>query len=59
MPTVASAVDQFALAFGRSNLSVVYAKEGEHEFGKPGPDGVKLSDTVVGRMFADRPAKGR
>ena len=59
LPVVAGMVDQFAEAFGRENLRVVYASENGHVIGKPGPDGVRMSDTVVGRMFADRPAKGR
>jgi hypothetical protein len=34
LPTMASAVDEFALAFGRSNLTVTYAKEAGHVLGK-------------------------
>lgn len=34
LPTVASVVDQFAAAFGRSNLKVAYASEGGHVLGK-------------------------
>lgn len=50
MPIVASGVDQFALAFGRANLRVVWAKEGEHEIGQPSAAGVRLADTLVGQM---------
>jgi hypothetical protein len=50
LPLVAECVDRFALAFGRSNLTVVYASENGHVIGKPGPDGVKLSETAVGTM---------
>lgn len=48
LPAVAGVVDQFAQAFGRENLRVVYAMENGHTIGKPGPDGVKLSETGVG-----------
>lgn len=50
LPVVAGVVDQFAEAFGRENLRVVYASENGHVIGKPGPDGVKLSETGVGPM---------
>ena len=53
LPLVAGVVDRFASAFGRSNLTVVYASENGHVIGKPGSDGVKLSETVVGRLFPD------
>lgn len=55
LPTVASVVDQFAAAFGRLNLKVAYASEGGHVLGKPGPDGVKLSETLVGPMALAKP----
>lgn len=57
MPTVASVAGEFKAVF--SEVRLVFASENGHVLGKPGPDGVRMSDTVVGRMFADRPAKGR
>jgi hypothetical protein len=41
LPTVASVVDEFALAFGRSNLRVVYAEEAGHVLGKRSVDGLE------------------
>lgn len=58
LPTVAGVVDQFALAFGRSNFSVVYAKENGNALGKESGlfgTGVKLSETVVGPMALTKP----
>ena len=39
LPVVASVVDQFAEAFGRENLRVVYASENGHVLGKPADQG--------------------
>lgn len=60
LPGVDAAVKQFAAVFGRENIKVVYAKENGHEIGKPGPDGVKLSEALVGSLTekaADEKAK--
>lgn len=50
LPVVAEVVDSFAAVFGRESIRVVWAKENGHEIGKPGPDGVKLSETLVGSL---------
>lgn len=50
LPVVAGVVDEFAAVFGRENIRVVHAAENGHEFGKRGPDGVKLSETNVGPL---------
>lgn len=57
LPTVSAFANMLRAEFGEVRL--VFASENGHVLGKPGPDGVRMSDTVVGRMFADRPAKGR
>ena len=46
MPWVTAAVDQFREVFG--DVRVVWAKEGGVEIGSKGPDGIKLSETLVG-----------
>lgn len=59
LPTVAAVVDQFAAAFGRSNFAVVFASENGHVLGKRGPDGVRLSETLVGPLpLSDAERKG-
>lgn len=50
LPEVANVVDVFAAEFGRESIRVIYAKEAAHEFGKPLPGGVKLSETLVGLL---------
>ena len=56
LPTVAAVVDQFAAAFGRSNFSVSYASENGHVLGKVSDlTGVRMSETVVGRMYPAKP----
>lgn len=50
LPVVAGVVGDFADVFGRENIKVVYAKEGGHELGKRGPDGISLVDVHVGPL---------
>jgi len=58
LPTVAAIAASFRAEFGEVRLA--YASENGHVLGKPGPDGVKLSETVVGPMaLADHGKKGR
>lgn len=59
LPTVAAVVDDFAAVFGRDQVKVAYADEAGHVIGKPSPDGVKLSEMQIGRMFASRERAGR
>lgn len=37
---------------------MVFASEAGRQIGKRSPDGVKLSETVVGRMFPPKPERG-
>ena len=46
MPTVTQWVDGMREEFG--DVRVVWAKEGGVEIGSRGPDGIKLSETLVG-----------
>lgn len=48
LPTVAAVAASFKAVFG--DIRLAYASEAGHVLGKPGPDGVKLSETVVGSM---------
>jgi len=48
LPGWAAVAAGFKAAFGE--LRLTWASEGGHVIGKLGPDGVKLSETVVGRM---------
>lgn len=56
MPTVASVVDDYSAAFGRSNFTVQFASENGHALGRKNDmSGLKLSETVVGRLFPEKP----
>lgn len=56
LPTVASVVDDYSAAFGRSNFAVPFASENGHVLGKKsGMSGLKLSEIVVGRLFPEKP----
>lgn len=46
MPGVTAVVDEYREVFG--DVRVVWAKEGGVEIGSKGPDGIKLSETLVG-----------
>ncbi len=48
LPTVAAIAASFRAEFG--DVRLAYASENGHVLGKKGPDGVKLSETVVGPM---------
>ena len=48
LPTCAALAGDFKAVFG--DVRLVYAAENGHELGKQGPDGVKLSETLVGPM---------
>ena len=62
MATQLSTKDRIQPEVGRVHINraefgevrLVFAAEGGHVIGKPGPDGVKLSDTVVGRMYPEK-----
>ena len=53
MPIIAAKASEFKSAFG--DVRLVFASENGQVIGKPGPDGVKLSETVVGRMYPEKP----
>lgn len=53
LPISAAIASEFKAVFG--DVRLVFASENGHVLGKPGPDGVKLSETVVGRMFPEEP----
>ena len=53
LPGCTAVADAFRAEFG--DVRLVFAAEAGHVIGKPGPDGVKLSETVVGRMFPEKP----
>ena len=53
LPGCTTVADAFRAEFG--DVRLVFASENGHVIGKPGPDGVKLSETVVGRMFPEKP----
>lgn len=72
MPSVTAFVDDLREAFGRDQIDAVirsgmrgnpvfHATENGHEIGTPLPeaDGVKLSETVVGRIFPEKKGRGR
>ncbi len=48
MPVVASVVDDFRGVFG--DVKVIHAKENGIEMGRPGEDGIRVCDTVIGSM---------
>jgi len=50
----------FAAAFKAEfpDTRMVFASEAGRQIGKRGPDGVKLSETVVGRMFPPAEERG-
>lgn len=52
LPGCTAVADAFRAEFG--DVRLVFAAEAGHVIGKPGPDGVKLSETVVGRMFPEK-----
>lgn len=54
LPTCAGVAASFKSVFGE--VRMVFASEGGHVIGERGPDGVKLSETQVGTMYADRKA---
>lgn len=49
LPTCVSVASAFRAAFG--DVRMVFASEGGHSVGAKGEDGVKLSETHVGRLF--------
>lgn len=53
LPTVAAVAARFRAEFG--DVRLVHAVENGHEIGRSGPDGVKLSETVVGPMALAKP----
>lgn len=53
LPDVAAFASAVRAEFG--DVRLVFAAEAGHVIGKPGPDGVKLSETVVGRMYPEKP----
>lgn len=53
LPAVAAFASAVRAEFG--DVRLVFAAEAGHVIGKPGPDGVKLSETVVGRMYPEKP----
>lgn len=53
LPTVAAFAAAMRAEFG--DVRLVFAAEAGHVLGKPGPDGVKLSETVVGPMALAKP----
>lgn len=53
LPGCAAVAEAFRAEFG--DVRLVFAAEAGHVIGKPGPDGVKLSETVVGRMYPEKP----
>ena len=53
LPECSAVAAAFRAEFGEVRL--VFASENGHVIGKLGPDGVKLSETVVGRMFPEKP----
>ncbi len=53
LPECSAVAAAFRAEFG--DLRLVYASENGHVIGKPGPGGVKLSETVVGRMYPEKP----
>lgn len=57
LPTCAAVAASFKEAF--CDVRMVYASENGHSIGQRGPDGVKLSETVVGSMALAPAAKGR
>lgn len=54
MPVVASVVDEFKSVFGDDQVTVTHAKEGGIEMGKKGPEGIKLSETVISGSYAKK-----
>lgn len=50
LPLCAAAAAAFAAAFPGTRMT--YASENGHVIGKPGPRGIKLSETVVGSFSA-------
>lgn len=57
LPAVAAFASAFRAEFG--DVRLVFAAEGGHVIGRPGPEGVKLSETVVGKMALEKPAEKR
>lgn len=57
LPTCAALAADCRQVFGEVRL--VHAVENGHVLGRPGPDGVKLSETVVGPMVVVRKAVGK
>lgn len=53
LPGCTAVADVFRAEFG--DVRLVFAAEAGHVIGKPGLEGVKLSDVVVGRMFPEKP----
>ena len=52
MPVVASVVDEFKSVFGEDQVTVTHAKENGVEMGKKGPEGIKISETVISGSYA-------
>lgn len=57
LPTCAAVAAEFRAVFG--DVRMTYASENGHVIGKPGTDGVMVSETVVGSMALVPTAKGR
>lgn len=57
LPTCAAVAAEFRAVFG--DVRMTYASENGHVIGKPGTDGVRVSETVVGSMALVPTAKGR
>lgn len=53
LPGCTAVAEAFRAEFGEVRL--VFAAEAGHVIGRPGPDGVKLSETVVGLMYPEKP----
>lgn len=53
LPGCTAVAEAFRAEFG--DVRLVFAAEAGHVIGKPGPAGVKLSETVVGRMYPEKP----
>ena len=54
MPIVASVVDEFKSVFGDDQVTVTHAKENGIEMGKKGPEGIKLSETVISGSYVKK-----